>query len=165
MIELFLPNSRALLPTFRTNCPDGSHFAQTGSHFSQIPPPTSVPYSALTRPFVGYVRTQSTPNPTPKHSFFLAWTGKWAKWTTIWAKWDPNWAICLKSGQKTFLVAGKKRYHLSICCLMETKNHLYRIEKSLPLELGWELHRVRVMNLFYFEIQVMNLWGKDSPAE
>ena len=33
MIEFFLPNSRALLPTFRTNCPDGSHFAQMGSNF------------------------------------------------------------------------------------------------------------------------------------
>ena len=35
MIEFFLPNSRALLPTFRTNCPDGSHFAQMGSDLSQ----------------------------------------------------------------------------------------------------------------------------------
>ena len=35
MIEFFLPNSRALLPTFRTNCPDGSHFAQMGSNFAQ----------------------------------------------------------------------------------------------------------------------------------
>ena len=35
MIVLFLPNSRALLPTFRTNCPNGSHFAQMGSDFAQ----------------------------------------------------------------------------------------------------------------------------------
>ena len=28
MIGFFFPNSRALLPTFRTTCPDGSHFAQ-----------------------------------------------------------------------------------------------------------------------------------------
>ena len=37
MIDFFfkLPNSRALLQTFRTNCPDGSHFAQLGSHFAQ----------------------------------------------------------------------------------------------------------------------------------
>ena len=30
MIEIFLPNSRAILPTFHTNCPEGSHFDQTG---------------------------------------------------------------------------------------------------------------------------------------
>ena len=35
MIEFVLPNSRACLPTFRTNCPDGSHFAQMGSYFAQ----------------------------------------------------------------------------------------------------------------------------------
>ena len=29
------PNSRALLLTFRSNCPDESHFAQMGSHFAQ----------------------------------------------------------------------------------------------------------------------------------
>ena len=29
------PNSRALLPTFLTNCANGSHFAQMGSHFAQ----------------------------------------------------------------------------------------------------------------------------------
>ena len=35
MIEFFYPNSAAFLPTFRTNCPGGSHFAQMGSHFAQ----------------------------------------------------------------------------------------------------------------------------------
>ena len=35
MIEFFLPNSRALLPTFPTSYPDGSHFAQMESHFDQ----------------------------------------------------------------------------------------------------------------------------------
>ena len=28
MIEFFSPNARAFLPTFRTNCPEGSHLAQ-----------------------------------------------------------------------------------------------------------------------------------------
>ena len=36
---IFSPNSRELLPTFHTNCPDGSHFAQMGSHFAQNPTP------------------------------------------------------------------------------------------------------------------------------
>ena len=35
----------------------------------RIPPPTPVLYSAVTDPFGGYVRTQNTPNPTPKHPF------------------------------------------------------------------------------------------------
>ena len=37
----------------------------------RIPPPTRVLYSAVTHSFWGYVRTQDTPNPTPKHPF--AW--------------------------------------------------------------------------------------------
>ena len=66
----FLPrNSRALLPTFCTDCPDGSHFAQMGSHFAQNT--TTNPCILLSRhkPLSGYVRTQNTPNLTPKHPF------------------------------------------------------------------------------------------------
>ena len=44
---IFLPNSRALLPTFRANCPDGSHFAQMGSDFAQKT--TTNPCSLLSR--------------------------------------------------------------------------------------------------------------------
>ena len=47
MIEFFLPNSRALLPTFRANCPGGSHFAQMGSDFAQKT--TTNPCSLLSR--------------------------------------------------------------------------------------------------------------------
>ena len=47
MMVFFLPNSRALLPTFRTNCPDGSHFAQMGSDFAQNT--TTNPCSLLSR--------------------------------------------------------------------------------------------------------------------
>ena len=61
MVYLFLHNSRALLPTFRTNCPDGSEmgslFAQMGSLFAQISTQTPVRYSVVTHPFRGYVRT------------------------------------------------------------------------------------------------------------
>ena len=69
MIEFFLPNSRPLLPTFCTNCPDGSYFAQMGSHLPRKPPPIPVLYSAVTKPFLGYVRTRNTPSPAPKHPF------------------------------------------------------------------------------------------------
>ena len=35
MIDFFFPNSRALLPTFLTNCANWSHFSQMGSHLAQ----------------------------------------------------------------------------------------------------------------------------------
>ena len=65
----FSPNSRALLPTFCTNCPDGSHFAKMG------PPPNTVLYSAVTQPYCqwGYLQTQNTPKPT-QNTPFLAWS-------------------------------------------------------------------------------------------
>ena len=69
MIEFFFPNSRALLPTFSTSCPDGSQPAQMGLILPKIPPPTPILYSPITLPFLGYVPTQTTPNPTPKHPF------------------------------------------------------------------------------------------------
>ena len=47
MIEFFPPNSRAILPTFHTHCPDASHFAQMGSHFAQNATPN--PCSLLSR--------------------------------------------------------------------------------------------------------------------
>ena len=70
MIEFFFPNSRALLPTFHTSCPYGSHFAHMGSHLPRIPPQTPILYSAITKPFGGHVSTQKNPNPAPKHPFF-----------------------------------------------------------------------------------------------
>ena len=44
MIEFFPHNSRALLPTFRINCPDGVAFSPMRSHFAQntIPNPCSL---------------------------------------------------------------------------------------------------------------------------
>ena len=83
------------MPTFRTDCPDGSHFAQMGP---RIPKPTPVLYSAVIHPFRGYVRTQNTPKPTPKHPF---------SWPELESGQNerpsgqpgPNWAKCLKGGQ------------------------------------------------------------------
>ena len=47
------PNSRVLVPIFRINRQDGSHFAQMGSHLPRIPPQSPVLYSAVTHPFRG----------------------------------------------------------------------------------------------------------------
>ena len=73
----FFPNSRSLLPTFSTNCPEGSQFVYMGSHFAQNT--TYNPYSVLSRhiPKVG------------KMKYHLG-------------KLDPNWAKCWKV-DKTFL--------------------------------------------------------------
>ena len=98
---IFFPNSRALLPTFRTDCPDGSHFAQMGP---RIPKPTPVLYSAVIHPFRGYVRTQNTPKPTPKHPF---------SWPELESGQNELPSILTPTGQnvwkvgKTFLEVGK----------------------------------------------------------
>ena len=71
MIEFFLPNSRAILPTFQTNCPHRSHFSQMGSDFAQNTTSKPCSCSVVTNSFLGYVPTQNTPKPTPKHLFSL----------------------------------------------------------------------------------------------
>ena len=62
-----LPNSRALLPTLHTFCPDGFSFCPDGVSFFPDSRPNPFLYSAVTYPFRGYVRTQDTPTPSPKH--------------------------------------------------------------------------------------------------
>ena len=64
MIKFFLPNSRAL---FVQIVQMGLILPRWGLTLPRIPPPTPVLYSAVTKLFQGYLRTQNTPNPTPKH--------------------------------------------------------------------------------------------------
>ena len=110
MIEFPPPNSRALLPTFSTNFPDGSHFAQMGSHFAQNT--TSNPCSLLSRrkPLSGICTYTKHPQPHPRTPLFLAWYWKWAKWTTFLAKWTPSDQNVWKVG-KMFIEVGKKIIH------------------------------------------------------
>ena len=70
----------------------------------RIPPPTPVLYSAVTNPFRGYVRTQSTPNP-PKNALFSGPNLKVGKIITVWAKWTPTGQNLWKVG-KSFLEVG-----------------------------------------------------------
>ena len=65
MIEFFPPNSRALLPIFRLNCPDGSHFAQIT---------IANPCSLLSRraPLSGICTYTKHPQPHPKTPLLLA---------------------------------------------------------------------------------------------
>ena len=103
-------NSRAFLPTFSTDCPDGSHFAQMGSHFVQNTTPTPVLYSAVTYHFREYVQgLHKTPQPLTRTPVFLAWTWKFAKWTTVWASWAPTGQNVWKV-DKHFLEVGKLFY-------------------------------------------------------
>ena len=72
IIEFFSPNSRGLLPTFRTNCPDGSHFALMGSHCALNATPN--PCSLLNRhaPLSGIYTYTKHHQTHPKHPF--SWT-------------------------------------------------------------------------------------------
>ena len=57
-------------PLLEHFCPLFIQLAQMGLILPRIPPPTPVLYSAVTKPSLGYVHTQNTPNPTPKHPLF-----------------------------------------------------------------------------------------------
>ena len=72
MIECFFPNSRALLPTFHTNCPDGSRFAQMGSHFAQNAISNLCSLLSRHTPLLGICTYTQHPQLHPKTSLFLA---------------------------------------------------------------------------------------------
>ena len=75
----------------------------------RIPTPTPVLYSAVTHPFWGYVRTQNTPKPTPKHPF--SWPElELGKMNYSLGNFDPNWA---KMG-KPFLEVGNFFFMLDV---------------------------------------------------
>ena len=99
-------------PLFIWICQMGSHFAQMGLHFAQITTPN--PCSLLRRhtclrvPFRGYVLTQRTTNPTPKHPF--AWPElESGKMNYRLGNLHSIWAIRSKSVLK-FSRKGKRKY-------------------------------------------------------
>ena len=113
MIEFCSPNSRALLPTFRTDCRDPLILPRWGLILPRLPLPTPVLYSAATNPFQGYVRTQkNTPTP-PQNTPFPGLNLKVGKMNYRLGKSDPNGAKCLKSGQKF-----KKWANLFYSCIL-----------------------------------------------
>ena len=87
----FPPNSRAILPTFRTSSPEGLILPR-------ILPPTTVLYSAVTHHFWRYVRTQNTPCPS-QNTPFPGLNLKIGKMNYGLGNFDPNWAKWVKSGQ------------------------------------------------------------------
>ena len=106
-LNFFCQILEQFLLTFRTNCPDGPRWGLT---LPRIPPPTSVLYWAVTNPFRGYVHTQNTPNPTPKHPY------SWPEFESAQNELQsgqngPQLGKYLKSG-KPFLKCAKKIYSL-----------------------------------------------------
>ena len=139
MIEFFFPNSRALLPTFQTNCPDWSHFAQIRSHFAQNTTTNPCFLLSLHKPLLGICTYTKQPRPHPKAPLFLAWICpkyhpqplffnqlshtpsspqntpfpglnlKVGKMNYCLGNLDPKWAKCFKSDQ-IFLKWAKNNY-------------------------------------------------------
>ena len=109
----FFPNSRALLLTFRTNCPHGSHFAQIGSHFAQNNSPNFCSLLSCHTPLAWICMYTKYTKAHPKTPLFLAWTWKWANYSL--GSLDPYWAKCLKSGQN-FSRSGQKQiiHHMQL---------------------------------------------------
>ena len=86
----------------------------------RIPPPSTVLYSAVTHTFLGYIRTQNTPHPTPTHPF--SWPElKSGQNERLSGQVGPNWALWakyLKSGQNFVGRSGQKEIiHVRRVCL------------------------------------------------
>ena len=68
-IEFFPQILEHFCPLFVQIAQIGLILPRWGLILPRSPPPAPVLYSAVTHPFRGYVRTQNTPKPTPKHPF------------------------------------------------------------------------------------------------
>ena len=95
MIEFLYSQFQSTLPTFRTNCTDGSHFAQMGSHFAKNHHPHTPFFTQTSHTPFGDIYVHKTPPNPPQNTNFpgLNLVGK----TNYYL--DPNLAKCLKSGQ------------------------------------------------------------------
>ena len=107
MIEFPTHSSRALLPTFRTNCPHGSHFAQMGFHFAQNTTP--IPCSLLSRHTALSGICTYTKHPQPHPKILPGLNLKMGKMNYSLGNLDPNCAMFLKSGQN-FSRSGQNNY-------------------------------------------------------
>ena len=101
-------------------CPDGVSFCPE-CH----PQPLFFTQQSHTH-FLGYVLTQNTPKPTPKHPFSWPSNFKVGKMNYSLGNLDPNWTKCLKCGQNFSSSRQKKLFihvslpavsvtHMSIC--------------------------------------------------
>ena len=83
MIEFFSPNLEHFCPLFTQIAHMCLILPRWGLILPRIPPPTPVLNSAVTNPFLGYVCTRNTPNPTRQHPF------SWPGWQRM-AAWRLN---------------------------------------------------------------------------
>ena len=98
----FLPNSRALLPTFHTNCPNGSHFALMGSQFAQNTCDHHQPLFCQSRhkPLSGKCTYTKHPTTPPQNTPFPGLNLKVGK--INWAKMFEKWAKLFEKGANFF---------------------------------------------------------------
>ena len=92
IIVFFLPNSRALLPTFHTNCPDGSHFAQKGAGFCPEKHHQPLFFTRLSLNPFGDMYEHGTPPAPPQNTPFPGLILKVGKMNYCLGKMDPIWA-------------------------------------------------------------------------
>ena len=92
------PISRALLPTLVHIAQMDLILPRCALILPRIPPPTPVLYAAVTHPFLGHVRTQTSPKPS-RNTPFPGLNLNVGKMKYSLGNLDPNWAKCLKSGQ------------------------------------------------------------------
>ena len=111
MIGIFFPNSRAIRPTFRINCPDGSHVAQMGSHFAQNT--TTKPCSLLSihKPLFGICTYTKHPPTLPQNTPFPDLILKVGKMHSL-GKMDPIWAKLFKKWAKKFIHPNNRQIDL-----------------------------------------------------
>ena len=105
MIEFSPQNLQHFCPFFIQIAQMGLILSRWGLILPRIPPPTHVLYSAVTHPFLGYIRTQNTPKPTPKLPFSWPELESWQNELPL----DPKYAKCLISGQN-FSRSGQKKF-------------------------------------------------------
>ena len=123
-MNFLCPNSRALLPIFRTNCPDGSHFAQMESHFAQNTTTNPCSLPSRHKSFSGICTYTKHPQPHPKTPLFLQVRNlKVGKMNYHLGKMDPNRAKCLKSGQNFSRSGPKKIIHARQGALLKVPGH------------------------------------------
>ena len=106
MIEFSFPNSRAhfsyKLLRWVSFCPDGSQLAQMGLILPRILVSNSALYSAVTRPFQGYLRTQKNQTP-PQNITFPGLNWKVGKMNYHMGKLRPQLGNMFEKVGKTFL--------------------------------------------------------------
>ena len=107
-LNFFPPILEHFCPLFQQIAQVGLILPRWGLILLRVPLPTPILYSAVTNPFQGYIRTQNTPNPTPKHPFSCPDFESGQNELLSEQKWTPTGQNIWKVG-KTFLEVGKKK--------------------------------------------------------